>query len=99
MNFLSLIAHPHLLIVAAVLSLPVLWPFARFFFSDFDTFRRDLNWGDPLMLLLWWFGWPVYLYRQWWDDDGLDLRIFLFLACYAGVVAAVYQLLLKLAHY
>lgn len=99
MNLSQLVAHPHLLVAAALLSLPALLPLARFFFTDFDTFKRDLSLEDPIRLVLWWFGWPVWMYYRYWDDNELDLRIFVFLACYAAVVAGIYHLLLWLGHY
>jgi hypothetical protein len=91
--------HPHLLLAAVVLSLPAMLPLARFFFTDFDTFKRDLRLEDPISLVLWWFGWPIWMYSRWRDENELDLRIVLFIACYAAVVLGIYHLLLKLGHY
>ncbi|WP_157572745.1 hypothetical protein [Nevskia soli] len=86
------IGYPRTLIVAAVVCLPALPAIARYFFEDFDTFKHDA-WLDNSAGR---WGWLLGLGRI---EYTLDWRMLGFVGAYAGLVAAVYQLLVKLQHW
>ncbi|MDR3418739.1 MAG: hypothetical protein P4L83_21405 [Nevskia sp.] len=86
---LHLVAHPKLLIVAAVICLPALLPLARYFFDDVETFKRDLGLGNSVGRFAWLIGTPL-------EEYTLELRIFCFVGCYGIVVLLAYSLMEKI---
>jgi hypothetical protein len=88
------VEHPSLLLVAAVVSLPALWPLLGLFFparryrpaeDDGDSWRYWDNSDDALF----WFLLPLLFPL---------LRLAALLALYALLVAGVYWLLLQIVH-
>ncbi|MBL6751559.1 MAG: hypothetical protein ISP90_13615 [Nevskia sp.] len=88
-GILHFVDHPKLLLLAAILSAPALFPLARFFFDDFSTFKRDVGLDNSVGRFAWLIGWPL-------EEWTLRYRIAGFAGCYAVVVAAVYQLCVEI---
>ena len=88
----AFIEHPKTLVVAALVCLPALPAIARYFFDDFDTFKRDTGLDNSAGR----WGWLLGLGRI---EYTLDWRMLGFVGAYVGLTAAVYQLLVKLQHW
>ena len=89
-ELLALVDHPATLLAAAGLSLPALWPIGRFLFGDFATFKAEVGFATHTHRALWRRGFlPV--------NPSLYFKLAGLIGAYAAVVAAVYQLLVRLA--
>lgn len=86
---LKLIQHPGLLFVSLGLCIPLMFPLARFFFDDFETFKQELGLGSEFDRSMWLLGCIP-------SSPGLYFKIVGFFGIYAGAVAATYQLLAKI---
>lgn len=86
---LKLIQHPHFLVIAMLVCIPLLFPLARFFFGDFESFKEDIGLGNDSDRSLWRLGFlPA--------DPISYFKIIGFFGIYTGAVAVVYQLLTKI---
>jgi len=83
---LDFVEHPRVLIGSVLLCVPMLFPLAQYFFEDFNTFKNDLGLNNSVGSFAWLIGWPL-------EEYTLRFRIIGFFGCYAGVVAAVYHLI------
>jgi len=84
----GLVQHPRVLVVAAVMSIPALFPLTRYFFEDFASFKRDVGLDNSVGRFAWLIGSPL-------EEYTLYFRIIGFLGGYVIFVAAIYQFLLK----
>jgi len=89
----AFIEHPKTLVVAALVCLAALPAIARYFFDDFDSFKRDLGLDQDNSLGRW--SWLLGGRMEY----TFDWRAIGFVGVYAGLVAAVYQILVKLEHW
>jgi hypothetical protein len=80
--------HPSLLLLAVLLCLPVAFPLARFFFDDFDTFKREAGLDTDIDRSIWLLGGVP-------ANPWLYLKVIGFLEAYAAVALAAYQLFTK----
>jgi hypothetical protein len=88
-KILYLFEYPRILLIAAFVCVPAMFPLARFFFNDLTTFKRDVGLDSSVGKFAWLIGNPL-------EEYTLGFRIFAFAGCYTLVVLAAYQLIEKL---
>ena len=88
-ELLALAEHPVMLLVAAALCAPALWPIGRFIFDSLETFKAEAGLGTHTHRALWRLGFQS-------AKPALYFKIACFICAYVAVVAAMYQLLVRL---
>ena len=77
--------HPWVLLAAAIVSLPVLFPIVQFFFGDFATFKEEAGLYYDHDRASWLLGFPhTHFY--------FGPKLLGIIACYVLLAVAVYQL-------
>jgi len=79
----TLVLHPEVLIATAIILAPILFPLARFFFEDLETFKAEAGLDYEHDRLMWLLGWPRL-------DLRLQFKVVGFLGSYCGLVFLAY---------
>jgi hypothetical protein len=87
--------HPYRLLVALILSLPVVRPLARMFFTSTDQFIEDCGLTTDEGLISQFLGLREIetMYGRFASAPTIDLSIIWFLVSWSSIVAGAYQLL------
>ena len=81
-ELLQLFERPVILILAGLVCIPTMWPFARFIFEDFETFKAELGFWREFDQKL-----SILGFRR--SNPNLYFKIICFFGGYLAIVVAV----------